>query len=363
MTDNPNRLSVPGLTVLFDPQGGRIDDMMIETGGRETPLRPLHRAPWADHPEDLPEAIAPVERHLAGDFFCAPFGNQPGQPIHGWTANGTWVPGSIETDHGGALTARYRLDRTVQGARVDKLLTLRPDHPFLYQIHHFEGGSGHLPVAHHAMIRVPGGARLSFSRKRFGLTPNEPLESDPARGRSRLAYPQRFEMLSQVATANGAMIDATRYPFDNSHEDIVVLAEAEPGIAWSSALAADDGFLFFAVKDSRYLPETILWMSHGGRDYAPWLGRHTHVLGIEEAATSCHVNGHFTSAAGPDDHGLTMGLTLGGTIEIRYGFGAIPAPSGWARVSDIRIGRETLTLVDIGGDSRTLPFDGAHFGI
>lgn len=365
MNTKPDRLSVQGLTIYVDPRGGRIDEMIIETPGAKQPLRPLHRTPWVEHPEELPESVAPVERHLAGDFFCAPFASQPGQPIHGWTANGTWLTESIATDAENAVSARYRLQQTVQGARVEKTLTLRPGHPFLYQSHRFEGGTGHLPIAHHAMIHVPGGARLSFSGKRFGVTANAPPESDPARGRSLLAYPQRFDRLSQVAMSDGITVDATRYPFADGHEDIAVLTEVGPGIGWSAALAAADGFLFFAIKDSRRLPETVLWMSNGGRDYAPWFGRHTHVLGIEEAATSCHVNGRFESSPGTDSHGLPLGLALAATetAEIRYGFGAIPVPKGWSRISDIRLGPASLTLCDIGGGEQTLPFHGAHFGI
>ncbi len=365
MSTDPKRLSVRGLTVRFDPDGGRIDDLIIETPDSEKPLRPLHRAPWVDDAENLPDTIAPVERRLAGDFFCAPFGNQPGQPIHGWTANGQWTPDGVSTDEDGAVTARYVLEKAVNGARVEKQLALQPGHPFLYQCHRFTGGSGHLPIAHHAMIRVPGGARLSFSDKRFGITPADPLENDPARGQSLLAYPQRFTTLSKVATADGGAADATRYPFRDTHEDIVVLTEATPGIGWSAALAAEDGFLFFAIKDARRLPETLLWMSNGGRHYAPWLSRHTHVLGIEEAATSCHIDGHFTSTPDPDENGLATGLTLGTgeAMDIRYGFGAIAVPPGWTQVVDIQLARKTLTLIDVGGGKRTLPFDDTHFAL
>jgi len=364
VTRDDDHLSVDGLSIRFDPVGGRITDMILEPGVGEKPLRPLHRAPWVTEPEALPETVALVERHLAGDFFCAPFGGRPGLPIHGWTANGHWTRDTMETADDGALTARYRLRDPVQGATVTKELILRPGHPFLYQCHRFTGGEGHLPIAHHAMIRVPGGATLSFSEKRFGVTPEAPPETDPALGRSVLAYPQRFTALSEVATADGDVVDASTYPYTKAHEDLIVLAEAHAGIGWSAALARNDGFLFFAVKDARRLPETILWQSNGGRDYAPWLGRHTHVLGIEEAATACHVNGRFDSLDGPSDEGLATGLVLDApTTGIRYGFGAAPAPRDWTMVSDIVPSTTDITLVDVGGDSITLPFHGAHFGL
>ncbi|MDA4844972.1 hypothetical protein [Hoeflea poritis] len=365
MKDGLIHHAVDGISIDFDPIGGRIEAMVIEPSDGTPALRPLHKAPWVDAGEDLPDSIDLVERSLAGDFFCAPFGKQPGTPIHGWTANGTWLPAGTENGADGSLTASYRLQEHVAGASVTKDLTLRPGHPFLYQCHRFRGGQGHLPVGHHAMIRVPGGARLSFSPKRFCVTPNNAPESDPERGRSVLSYPQRINTLAQIKTAGGKTVDAAGYPFDSGHEDTLVMAEADGDIGWSAALAKKDGFLFFAVKDARRLPETTLWMSNGGRSYAPWLSRHTYVLGIEETATGCHASRHFESTGALSSEGLATGLVLkeGAETEFRYGFGAVPAPAGWTEIADIRVRRSELMMTDTGGDSLTLPFDGTHFGL
>lgn len=357
--------AVDGIAIDFDPIGGRIDTMVIEPSDGAPALRPLHKAPWVESGEDLPASIDLVERRLAGDFFCAPFGTQPGTPIHGWTANGTWLATGTENGTDGSLTACYRLQEKVQGAEVTKELSLRPGQPFLYQCHRFRGGRGHLPVGHHAMIRVPGGARLSFSPKRFCVTPNDAPETVPERGRSVLAYPQRTNALAQIETASGEIPDAAGYPFDTGHEDTLVMAEAHGNIGWSAALAKKDGFLFFSIKDAHRLPETTLWMSNGGRSYAPWLGRHSCVLGIEETATGCHDSGRFESTGALSSEGLATGLVLRQDLEtaIRYGFGAVRAPAGWSEVADIRVERSELVMTDTGGDSITLPFDGAHFGL
>lgn len=365
MSNGLVHLAVDGIAIDFDPIGGRIDAMVIEPSDGAPALQPLHKAPWVEAGEDLPDSIDLVERRLAGDFFCAPFGKQPGTPIHGWTANGTWEASDINNGADGSLTACYRLKEKVQGADVTKEFSLSPGHPFLYQCHRFRGGRGHLPVGHHAMIRVPGGARLSFSNKRFCVTPEEPLETESERGRSVLAYPQRSDSLSHIGTAADGTVDAARYPFASEHEDIIVMAEEDGPIGWSAALAKEDGFLFFAIKDARRLPETTLWMSNGGRSYAPWLGRHTCVLGIEETATGCHASGRFESTGALSSEGLATGLILREDLEtaIRYGFGAVPAPAGWSEVAGIRVSRSELVMTDTGGDSITLPFDGAHFGL
>ena len=273
--------AVPGIEVHFGPAGGRVDQMVIKQEDGAAVLRPLHRAPWVASGETLPDSVALVERRLAGGFFCAPFGNQPGHPIHGWSANGTWVSRGASTDADSALTATYCLQEDILGAQVTKHLTLRPGHPFVYLRHRFSGGRGHLPVGHHAMIRVPGGARLSFSESSW-------------RGRRRHRLVGGFGGQGRVPV--------------------------------------------FSVKDARRLPETILCMSNGGRSYAPWLGRHSEVLGVDEVATSCHANGRFENTTEVSAENLATGLVLDGEAEadIRYGFGAIPAPPGWTEVASIQ---------------------------
>lgn len=351
-------ISADGISLHFNREGGVIDDLAIVSGGRT--IQPLHRAPWLESAETLPDSVAPVERRLAGDFFCAPFARSgPGVPIHGWSANGDWEGGE-QAVVAGAVVASYRLKQQVSGARLEKTIALRPGEPVVYQTHVFEGGAGRLPVAHHAMVRVPGGARLSFSQKSGGRTMAAPPETDPARGRSILLYPQSFTDLSAVRQQDGALADLGRYPFHWGHEDIVVLSE-RPGrrVGWSAALAASDGFLFFALKDALMLPQTVLWMSNGGRSYAPWNGRHVAVLGIEEAATDIHLQpGEDRPDGVPTDVELGAGRTV-----IRYAFGAVVPPQGWSEIADITVSGDTLTLVDRGGGRLMLPFDGGFFAV
>jgi hypothetical protein len=356
-------IAADGISLAFDPVGGIINELVIAADGAGE-LRPMHRAPWLSSGEPLPPDVAPVERRLAGDFFCAPFAeSRAGVPIHGWAANGTWENAGTTLDTYGRVTATYCLRQTIEGARLTKHITLCPGHPVVYQSHVFEGGAGHIPIAHHAMLHVPGGARLSFSTKSRGRTPATPLETDPLRGRSILVYPQEFEALTAVRRADGGLSDASFYPFDEKHEDLVVLSEM-PGVSlgWSAALAKQDGFLFFAVKDAQRLPQTVLWMSNGGRSYAPWNSRHEAVIGIEEAAVGFHLPANRSGEDG--DGGLATGLSLGKdkTTTVRYAFGAIPAPRHWTQVSDIQMTADSITLTDSGGDTRTVPFLGNHFG-
>ncbi|HTW29762.1 MAG TPA: hypothetical protein VME92_21745 [Acetobacteraceae bacterium] len=353
------------VSLVFNPEGGHLDDVVFRAGGQA--LRPMHRAPWRGGPGRAPEALPSdtptILRSLAGDFFCAPFTNDPADgPAHGETANGLWDEAGRETLAEGGLCARFTLRPLVSGARVRKEFVLRAGHPVLYQRHVFEGGEGALPVAHHAMIHVPGGAALSFSPKAFGATPPTPLEPDPSAGRSILAYPQRFADLAALRlAADGGTVDATHYPFARDHEDLVALCEpADAVIGWAAALAAADGFLFFALKPAAVLPQTVLWMSNGGRDYSPFSGRHRAVLGIEETRAYFHLGSAASAAPNPfSDAGLatTLALAPGRVCDIRYAFGAVPAPEGWSRVAAIDVGPAALTLRDVGGATLGVPFD------
>ena len=114
----------------------------VDIDGRQ--LRPLHRAPWVDEPrETLPQDLPEGTVRLSGDFLCAPFSRSDVEdaPLHGWPANSAWDVVDSEATADG-WRAVFRLRHKVMGATVDKILTLRDDHPFLYQEHVFSGGSG-----------------------------------------------------------------------------------------------------------------------------------------------------------------------------------------------------------------------------
>ena len=358
------RLSVPGISLAVTPTGGLLTELTIEHADRR--LTPLHRAPWLDRPEDVPPGADPHLAILEGDFFCAPFGapDEPGVPLHGWPANGSWHATDRREGADGSLRATFALAERVRGATVAKEITLRPGHPVVYQRHVLAGGEGAVPIAHHAMIHVPGGARLSFSPKDFGATPPGPPEPDPARGRSILAYPQRFASLAEVALADGATRDLRRYPYAEANEDFLTLYDPpQARLGWSAAVAAADGFVFFALKDARLLTQTSLWMTNGGRSYAPWLSRHTAVLGIEETCTWFGLGRLASAAPNPvtaEGYRTAIDLAPHGEVVVRYVLGAIPA-DGLSEIAEIRPGPGTLTLTDVSGAARLLPFDDAFF--
>jgi hypothetical protein len=365
-------ISADSARVEINPAGGHFDEVVFTVGGQE--LRPMHRAHWRtgeNHggvPETLNENVPQTLRSLAGDFFCAPFAKDDltGGPEHGPVANGIWHEWRRSSTNY-AKTLELLLDRTVLGAEVTKTITLRTGHPIIYQSHAFKNGSGSIPVAHHPMLRVDGGVRLSFSPKRFGATPSAAIETDPSRGRSLLAYPQVFTDLGEVRQADGGTVDLRSLPGPEGYEDFLLLVEApRRTVGWSAILAPTQKYLFFILRDPRVLPVTMLWLSNGGRDYQPFNGRHRNVLGIEEGITFFN-SGYKASIADNalTEQGIPTALSLDpfGTTEVKLAFGAIPAPSGWSEVAEIEVWSDTLVLRDVSGAETRCPFDAQLAGL
>jgi hypothetical protein len=356
-------IEAKGISVAVDLAVGHIAAMTVDVDGRR--LQPLHRAPWIDEPpETLPADLPDGVLRLSGDFLCAPFSAADVEPapLHGWPANSHWdLMESAAIQDG--WRARFRLRRTVMGATVDKILTLRDGHPFLYQEHVFEGGAGGISVAHHAMTVMREGGRLTFSPKRLAATGPDPLEPDPARGRFLLAYPARTEDLTAFPSAVGGTVDLTDYRMDRRHEDFVTLVEADHGgPAWTAVARRAERDLLLVLKNPAELPVTMLWLSNGGRDYAPWNGRHRGVLGIEDGRTAV---GH---AASLGDNWLrregvptVFELSEGRRIAFRQVIGTVPLEGGEPPKSiTADSGRLRLGMAD--GMERLVPFDGGFLG-
>lgn len=331
-------LELDPISLTLDLSVGHIAELKIRDGQRV--LTPLHRAPWVDVPDTVfPESTPPNVRRLSGGFFCAPFGRNDMEdaPSHGWPANSAWDHCENVT-RDDRLTGIFRLQKLVMGAIVEKRITLIAGHPFVYQEHCISGGTGSVSAAHHVMVHMAEGGDLVVSAKTGARTPPDALESDPARGRSRLAYSAETKELTAFPLADGGTADLTSYPVAARHEDFVTLAEA-PGqaLGWSVVSRKAEQDRVIVLKRSDILPVTMLWMSNGGRDYAPWSGRHTGVLGIEDARAS--PLGHADSCR---DNALTRAgvatafeLNVGSTIGIRQIIGACTAETGDSKVEGL----------------------------
>jgi hypothetical protein len=353
MTSAPETIEATGIAVRFDPSCGIVERLVVLDDGRE--VAPFHRAPWAGSGEALPEGISPHLARLAGDFLCAPFGSREGDsPQHGWTANARWEVVARGPGH-----LRAALTRPVHGATVVKELRVEGGHPFLYGRHVFVGGTGRVPVANHANLSLPHGGVIRTSPKAGWETPAAAPEPDPARGRSRLAYPARASDPRSFPAEEGTA-DLTRYPFFDRSEEFVVGVEA-PGhrLGWTAVTRPREGDLFLSLRDARALPMTMLWHSNGGRDYPPWSGRHLGCLGVEEGAAS-HMLGPSTEAdlAGPG----ALALDPLGVAEVRHAVGAVAWPSGEA-VAEVRDEGDAILVRGEEGATRRVPVLAGFLGV
>lgn len=357
-------LEAGGVRARIELMFGMVSELVVERGGRRISM--LHKAPWIG--EAMPADAAPHLGGLAGDFFCAPFGDAAADnaPGHGWPANTSWT--HLETERvGDATVARFLLDHKAMGADLVKELRLVDGHPFIYQRHIFSGGEADgMAVANHAMISLPNGGRLSFSPKRWWETPAAPLETDPARGRSVFASPARAQDAAHFPLAGGGEADLTRYPVADRHEDFVVGIEAEGSkLGWTAVAREKEGDLFISLRNPAKLPMTQLWFSNGGRDYAPWNGRHFGCLGVEEGLQRKMLGDSVSRTPNPlDAAGVPTGLTLrpGETTEVRHVIGSTPW-DGDGAIAGVRAVDGGIEVKGADGKTQKIPCDLAFLEI
>ena len=347
-------------------QSDRVSLAVTETGAHLSDVRftlddgrsvaPMHTSPW-EH-ESLPTDLPPILSVLRGDFFCAPFADSNVIPTetraHGLPANGNWdvveqTPRSLD----------LRLEGDVMGATIVGHYEVKPRQAVVYQRHIVTGGSGRIPMAHHAMLKAEPPLQLAFGPHVWAGTPPNAPESPP-NGRSILAYPQEIADLTQARLAGGGTANLTTYPFAESHEDLwMVATDGTASFGWTAA-TSPDGWVWFALKDPRVLPATVLWLSNGGRTYAPWSSRHRHVIGIEEVR-SYFASGHAASIADNplSRRGIPTAFDLdpGGRIVINYLFGVTAAPADFGAVADIRPDGDGITIRNSRGDRLYAPVD------
>ena len=304
-------------------------------GDRKT-FSPLHTAHWASGlGKPLPGELAPIEKRLAGDFLCAPFGEYalPEHPFHGPSANSRWKI----RESGRKL--KLDLVASVSGATVAKEIAIGTG-PFLYQTHSFSGGQGTLPVSTHPMFSMNPGDRIFTSPKSLVQTNDNPLVKE----RHRLRYPAKSEHTNKFPGVNGA-IDLTRYPTSQGKDDFVQMAEAEESkIGWTALLSNHS--VAVVLKNPKTLPITQLWFSNGGRKSAPWSGKHVGVLGVEDACLPFN-----------DTYPRGLELSPNKTVVVRHVIGSFPRPAGWNEIMDIEIVNSSLRVTGSDKAHMDLPFN------
>jgi hypothetical protein len=242
------------------------------------------------------------------------------------------------------VTLHASLATTVRRGRVDKFLTLVAGHAAIYSRHVLSGMRGPMTPGHHAMLKfpeTPGSGAVSTSRCVRGQVFPEAFERAENYGYQSLRPGARFRSLARVPLLAGGHADLTRYPARRGHEDLVMLtADPKLPLAWTAVAFPSEGYAWFALRDPRVLRHTILWHSNGGRHYAPWSGRHTAVLGLEDVTGYFHFG--LAESARPNPlsragHPTAITLDPKKPTTINYIMAVAAIPRGFDRVAEINV--------------------------
>ncbi len=343
-------------------EGGHCAPVTFRCGGKT--IRPFSVVPWCD--EKVAPGIDRIAKNLRGDFFCLPFGGNT-TPIkklgygtkqfsfecHGDPANAEWDFEESQKCKNGAMLHLSQTSKKIKGLRVDKRLYARAGQSVIYSEHTVSGLNAQMPVGHHPTLDFTGKTtRISAGPFKEGFVNPTPFENPAQGGYQALKEGARFTSLKKVPTICGTTADLSVYPARRGFEDLALLLnDPKADFAWVSAVVQKEGWLYFALKDPKVLAATVLWISNGGRHYAPWNGRHTDRIGLEDV-TSYFAYGWAESQA-PNalkkkDVPTTIKFSSKKPTKIRYIMGVAAVPKNFdevAKVEKLDDGKIRLTAL------------------
>ena len=345
----------------------RVEAHVTVQGGHLTAtfndsISPFFTAPWWNEADigDIDQII----KVLRGDFFCLPFGanTEPYEnrkhPIHGKTCNDCWDYVGLD-DRDGAKALRLRMDLGADGGTVEKIIRLRDGEPLIYSEHIVTGFEGKSPAGHHAILqfpREPGSGIVDMTEPVTGFTTPSPIEDSAMGGYCLLKPGQEISDRTKVPCRDGSTADLTRYPTQKGYEDVVLfISDTSKQFVFTAASFPRQGYLYFQLKDPRVLPQTLFWLSNGGRHYAPWNGRLSGVLGMEEIAGFYHYG--IKESVEPNflqERGFTpfVEFKKARPSSIKVIVGLVPIAGDFTGVRDIIPGGDgEITILGKGGQS------------
>jgi len=352
-------------------QNDRVKVHVTVQGGHLTAtfndsISPFFTAPWWEE-ADIGE-IDQIIKILRGDFFCLPFGanTEPyeGQqhPIHGQTCNDCWDYVALD-DHDGAKALRLKMDLDADGGTVEKIIRLRDGEPLIYSEHIVTGLEGKSPAGHHAILQFPqepASGIIDMTEPVTGFTTPTPIEDSAMGGYCLLKPGQEISDRTKVPCCDGGTADLTRYPTRKGYEDVVLfISDTSKQFVFTAASFPEQGYLYFQLKDPGVLPQTLFWLSNGGRHYAPWSGRLSGVLGMEEIAGFYHYG--IKESLEPNflqERGFKpfVEFSKDQPTSIKVIVGVVPIAGDFQGVEDIVPGAGgEITILGKGGESINVP--------
>jgi hypothetical protein len=343
---------------------------LTETGGHmapvvffhntKKPVEPYYISPWQDE-EAQPDI--PVLKPLRGNFFCVPFGGDnvykdEDHPANGESSTEIWRSPKVVADDRRACLSVY-MDTRARPGRITKEVFLVEGQSVVYQRHVLKGYSGPFPLGYHATLAPPGKGHLKigYSTIRFGM--NAPRDEVAAAGGEYFALEPlaRFDMLEKVPTIwrNDPYTDCTVFPAREGFVDILQVYQDQKGQkgipAWITATAAEDGYLWFALKNAKILNSTVIWMENHGRHQFPWNGRNC-CIGLEDVC-SFFVSGLKLSARNNllNKIGIPTVIELSADhpLAVPYIEGVVKIPKDYGQAVSARFPRNQVVFTDENG--------------
>jgi hypothetical protein len=328
--------------------GGHMAPVSFNLGA-EQPVEPYFINPW--HAEGL-ALDEPVLVPLRGDFFCLPFGevNTAGgefHRVHGETAGQTWQFEGL-AEAGDSLTLTLTMELKARAGKVTKRTRLVKGHTAIYQQHHIEGFAGKTSLGHHATLTGNKNWRISTAPFHFGrvgtgaqLYANEEYIS--------LEPGAWFESLEEVPSVwiDPETSDCTIFPAREGFVDIAqVYFEPSDEPVWTCAVCAEEGFLWYSLKNRAVQPSMVLWMENHGRHGSPWNGRNA-CIGLEDVC-AYFAKGLNESIAENDVNARgisTFHALNGGGFDVNYIQGVARIPQGFDRVKTVVFDEGMCTFI------------------
>lgn len=353
-------LETPSVSLAVTQQGGHLAPVEFKGAGADQPVvQPYAIAPWWN--EVVPDDLPPILKVLRGDFFCLPFGGnetvfqgEP-HPVHGEVANNEWKePETVRGSRGTVL--KLSMETHARPGRVRKSVALVEEQEVVYCQHRVEGMEGPMCFGHHPCLKFPdepGSGLLAFSPFVYGQVFPEPVETAETQGRSILSPGAVFSSLDQVPMVNGNLTDLGRYPDRRGYEDIaMIVTDPSLSLGWTAVSFPTEGYVWFALKDPKVLAGTVFWISNGGRDSAPWNGRHFSVMGLEDVTSYFHPG--LAESVGPNpfrDQGFQTFVELDKDkpLIVNYIMGIARTPQGFGRVREVQAEEGQIQLIDQSG--------------
>lgn len=348
----------------------RVEAAITEMGGHLAPVRfrvgrkiiePFSVAPWAT--EKLEKGTHPLLQALRGDFFCAPFGGNETpyrgevHPPHGESANAKWRFTSLEEETR-RTTLHLSLRTRIRRGHIRKSIQLRQGETVLYCRHELSGMDGLMNVGHHAMLKfpdVPESGHISTSPIQYAQVLPTQFEKPEQRGYSSLLPGAVFRHLDRVPSIFGGSVNVSRYPARRGFEDLLMVVHAARGkLAWTAVAFPEEGYVWFSLKDPSVLQNTVLWISNGGRHYAPWSGRHVNVMGLEDVTSYFHYGLAESAKKNPINRqgfATTLSLSSKRPLVVNYIMGVAPIPRDFQSVKTIRPDRGGIIITSPSGKS------------